>query len=59
MKTIYSKVGEGWLVLLPQLVPIIAELLEDDDDNVEHEVRTGLVKVVENVLGEPFDRYLD
>lgn len=59
IKLIYSKVGEGWLVLLPQLVPTIAELLEDDDEDVEFEVRTGLVKVVENVLGEPFDRYLD
>lgn len=59
VKTIYSKVGEGWLVFLPQLVPIIAELLEDEDEDVESEVRTGLVKVVENVLGEPFDRYLD
>ncbi|SSD59858.1 probable U3 small nucleolar RNA-associated protein 10 [Saccharomycodes ludwigii] len=58
-KLIYSKVGESWLVLLPQLVPIIAELLEDDDEQVEYEVRTGLVKVVESILGEPFDRYLD
>ncbi|CCK73519.1 snoRNA-binding rRNA-processing protein UTP10 NDAI_0G05360 [Naumovozyma dairenensis CBS 421] len=59
VKLVYSKVGESWLVLLPQLVPTIVELLEDDDEEVEHEVRTGLVKVVENVLGEPFDRYLD
>ena len=59
IKLIYSKVGESWLVLLPQLVPTIAELLEDDDEEIENEVRTGLVKVVENVLGEPFDRYLD
>ncbi|CAI4537936.1 BBM_1a_G0028620.mRNA.1.CDS.1 [Saccharomyces cerevisiae] len=59
MKLIYSKIGESWLVLLPQLVPVIAELLEDDDEEIEREVRTGLVKVVENVLGEPFDRYLD
>ncbi|EDO18501.1 hypothetical protein Kpol_2001p1 [Vanderwaltozyma polyspora DSM 70294] len=58
LKLIYSKVGENWLVLLPQLVPTIAELLEDEDEEVEYEVRTGLVKVVENVLGEPFDRYL-
>ncbi|AAS53445.1 AFR074Cp [Eremothecium gossypii ATCC 10895] len=57
-KLIYAKVGEHWLVLLPQLVPVIAELLEDDDEEVEQEVRTGLVKVVETVLGEPFDRYL-
>lgn len=59
VKLIYSKVGESWLLLLPQLVPTIAELLEDEDEEVEHEVRTGLVRVVENVLGEPFDRYLD
>lgn len=58
LKLIYSKVGENWLTLLPQLVPTIAELLEDEDEEVEYEVRTGLVKVVENVLGEPFDRYL-
>lgn len=58
MKLIYSKVGDCWLVLLPRLVPIMAELLEDEDETVEYEVRSGLVKVVENVLGEPFDRYL-
>lgn len=59
LKLVYSKVGESWLVLLPQLVPTIAELLEDEDEQVEREVRSGLVRVVENVLGEPFDRYLD
>lgn len=59
LKLIYSKVGESWLALLPQLVPTIAELLEDEDEQVEREVRSGLVRVVENVLGEPFDRYLD
>ena len=59
VKMIYSKVGENWLSLLPQFVPVIAELLEDEDETVEHEVRSGLVKVVEKVLGEPFDRYLN
>ncbi|KAH3665977.1 hypothetical protein OGAPHI_004166 [Ogataea philodendri] len=59
LKTIYNKVGESWLGLLPQLVPIVAELLEDDDEEVEMEVRTGLVKVLEQTMGEPLDRYLD
>ncbi|KAL6926374.1 hypothetical protein ACO0SA_003334 [Hanseniaspora valbyensis] len=59
IKLIYAKVGESWLILLPQLVPIVAELLEDDDETIEAEVRTGLVRVFENVLGEPFDKYLD
>ncbi|GMF03093.1 unnamed protein product [Ambrosiozyma monospora] len=59
LKTIYQKVRESWLSLLPQLVPIVAELLEDDNEDVEMEVRTGLVKVLEGVMGEPLDRYLD
>lgn len=59
MKSIYKKVGESWLGLLPQMVPLIAELLEDDDEQVEMEVRTGLAKVMEEVMGEPLDRYLE
>lgn len=59
MKNIYKKVGESWLSLLPQMVPLIAELLEDDDEQVEMEVRTGLAKVLEEVMGEPLDRYLE
>jgi U3 small nucleolar RNA-associated protein 10 len=59
LKSVYQKVGDQWLPLLPQLVPIIAELLEDDDEEVELETRSGLVKVIEDVLGEPLDRYLD
>lgn len=57
-KMIYIKNGEKWLSLLPQLVPLIAELLEDEDEDVELEVRSGLVNVIENVMGEPLDRYL-
>lgn len=58
LKTIFQKMGEQWLTYLPTLVPYIAELLEDDDEEVEMEVRRGLVRVIENVLGEPLDRYL-
>lgn len=59
LKTIFQKMGEQWLSYLPTLIPYIAELLEDDDEEVELEVRNGLVRVIENVLGEPLDRYLD
>ncbi|RCK63521.1 U3 small nucleolar RNA-associated protein 10 [Candida viswanathii] len=58
LKTIFQKMGEQWLTYLPTLVPYIAELLEDDDEEVEMEVRRGLIRVIENVLGEPLDRYL-
>lgn len=59
LKSIFQKLGESWLTYLPTLVPYIAELLEDDDEQVELAVRTGLVRVIEQVLGEPLDRYLD
>ncbi|CAH6718753.1 U3 small nucleolar RNA-associated protein 10 [[Candida] jaroonii] len=59
LKSIFQKLGESWLSLLPTLVPYIAELLDDDDESVELEVRKGLVRVIESVLGEPLDRYLD
>lgn len=59
LKSIYKKVGESWLPLLPQLVPLIAELLEDDDEEVEMETRTGLAKVIERVMGEPLDKWLE
>lgn len=58
-ENIFVKVGTSWLSLLPQFVPIIAELLEDDDEKIEMEVRSGLVKVIEDVLGESLDKYLD
>lgn len=59
MAGVFGKMGELWLPMVPQLVPVVAELLEDDDDKVEAEVRTSLVKAVERVLGEPLDRYLE
>lgn len=57
-EAIYSKVGTSWMSLLPQLVPVIAELLDDDDEKVELEVRSGLVRVIEDVLGESLEKYL-
>ncbi|KAF7501801.1 hypothetical protein DV113_000134 [Geotrichum candidum] len=58
MKALFGKLGEEWVTMLPQLVPVLAELLEDDDESVEIEVRKNLVPVVEEVLGESLDRYL-
>lgn len=58
MKNLYAKLGEEWVTMLPQLVPVLAELLEDDSEAVEQEVRKELVPVVEEVLGESLDRYL-
>lgn len=58
LKSVFQKSGEQWLSYLPTLIPYIAELLDDEDEEVELEVRKGLVRVIETVLGEPLDRYL-
>lgn len=59
LKTVFQKMGEQWLSYLPTFIPYIAELLEDDDEEVEMEVRKDLVRVIESILGEPLDRYLN
>lgn len=59
LKTVFQKMGEQWLSYLPTFIPYIAELLEDDDEEVELEVRKDLVRVIENILGEPLERYLN
>ena len=58
LTTIYKRIGETWLSLLPQLVPIVAELLEDDDDDVQKEVREGLAKIMEELMGESLEHLL-
>jgi U3 small nucleolar RNA-associated protein 10 len=58
LTTIYKRVGEAWLSLLPQLVPIVAELLEDDDEEVQTEVREGLAKIMEELMGESLEHLL-
>ena len=49
--------GEEWLVLLPEMLPFIAELREDDDEGVERET-TRWISKVEGVLGESLEGML-
>lgn len=58
LSALYAKLGEEWVTVLPQLVPLIAELLDDNNEEVENETRRKLVPVIEDVLGESLDRYL-
>lgn len=52
-----EQLGEEWLALLPEMLPYISELMEDEDENVEREVRKW-VKQIEKVLGERLDDML-
>lgn len=46
-----ERLGEEWLALLPEMLPFISELQEDDDEAVEEETLQWIRKV-EEVLGE-------
>jgi U3 small nucleolar RNA-associated protein 10 len=52
-----DRLGEEWLSMLPEMLPYISELQEDDDEVVEKETNRWIVKI-EGVLGEDLDSML-
>ena len=52
-----DRLGEEWLTLLPEMLPYISELMEDEDEMVERETRKW-VKGIEDILGEKLDDML-
>jgi U3 small nucleolar RNA-associated protein 10 len=52
-----QRLGEEWLAMLPEMLPYISELQEDDDETVERETHRWIV-MMEGVLGESLDSML-
>jgi U3 small nucleolar RNA-associated protein 10 len=52
-----DRLGEDWLGMLPEMLPFISELQDDDDENVERETHRWIVKI-EGILGESLDSML-
>ncbi|KAF3933603.1 hypothetical protein ABW19_dt0207210 [Dactylella cylindrospora] len=57
MMELYERHKEEWIGLLPETMPVIAELMEDDDEEVEREVQR-LIVVVEGYYGESLESLL-
>ncbi|KAJ8954542.1 hypothetical protein NQ318_000776 [Aromia moschata] len=53
---IVKRLGEDFLPLLPETIPFLAELLEDEEENVEKACQKA-VQEMEKVLGEPLQKY--
>ncbi|KAG7248107.1 hypothetical protein CRUP_038252 [Coryphaenoides rupestris] len=51
-----SKLRENYMVLLPETIPFLAELMEDESEEVEHQVQK-VIQEMENILGEPLQNY--
>ncbi|KAI2639672.1 hypothetical protein GGS26DRAFT_541081 [Hypomontagnella submonticulosa] len=52
-----DRLGEEWLAMLPEMLPYISELQDDDDEDVERETHRWIVGI-EGVLGESLDSML-
>lgn len=52
-----DRLGEDWLALLPEMLPFISELQEDDDEVVERET-LAWIRQIEAVLGESLEGML-
>ncbi|TPX14366.1 uncharacterized protein E0L32_005562 [Thyridium curvatum] len=52
-----DRLGEEWLAMLPEMLPYISELQDDDDEVVDRETHRWIVKI-EEVLGESLDSML-
>ena len=52
-----ASLGEEYGLLLPEALPFLSELLEDEDAGVAA-AAAGVVASLETLTGEPFDQYL-
>jgi U3 small nucleolar RNA-associated protein 10 len=50
-RSLTEKLGEEWLVMVPEMMPVLGEVLEDEDADVEREGREWVTRI-EEVLGE-------
>ncbi|KAK9306181.1 hypothetical protein QLX08_003072 [Tetragonisca angustula] len=53
---IVRKLSEDFMPLLPETIPFLAELLEDEDEATEKNAQNA-VRILEEILGEPLQKY--
>lgn len=56
-QSLVGRLGDDWLANLPEMLPIINELQDDDDEKVETETHKW-IKAIEEVLGESLSSML-
>lgn len=56
-QSLTKRLGEEWLALLPEMLPFISELREDDDEMVERETQRWIT-AMEEILGEDLEGML-
>lgn len=57
LKGFYNRIGYEFLVMLPESIPYLAEVVEDENEDVETQF-LELKNVIEDLSGEKLDEYL-
>ncbi|KAJ3091113.1 HEAT repeat-containing protein 1 [Quaeritorhiza haematococci] len=58
LQEFFARIGEEFLVLLPETIPFLAELLEDNDEEVEKLCQI-VCNDIQQYLGEPLQQYFN
>ena len=56
LSAVHSRLGDDYMTLLPETMPFLAELLEDEEPRVEAATQT-LIREMEETLGESLQKY--
>jgi U3 small nucleolar RNA-associated protein 10 len=56
VEAMYGKLGEQSSVLLPQAIPFLSELMEDESEDVERKTKSTLA-IIEKLTGESIQDY--
>lgn len=56
LREVVNKMGDNYLVLLPESIPFLAEMMEDESSEVEQECQAVIIEM-EKILGEPIRKY--
>ena len=57
IEKIYNRMGESYMILIPETIPFLAEILEDDSIEVEKQCQK-VIQVIEEISGESIQKYL-
>ncbi len=57
MLQLVGRLGEEYVILLPEAMPFLAELLEDPELHIQNGAR-ALLRKLEEITGEDLDGYL-
>eukprot|EP00112_Aurelia_sp_Birch-Aquarium-sp1_P006370 Seg1704.8 transcript_id=Seg1704.8/GoldUCD/mRNA.D3Y31 product="HEAT repeat-containing protein 1" protein_id=Seg1704.8/GoldUCD/D3Y31 len=56
LEAVHKQIGESYLILLPETIPFLAELMEDESFEVEKQCQ-HVISQMEEILGESLQKY--